>query len=153
MTSPSSPRRDTDDDRFVSNGAADSVDAARIRDEFAHWLQRHIGVDEVRWFDAVLAVNEALANAAEFAYGGGEGTVGVLAVGDRVRRCLTVTVSDRGSWHESSPLDRQPSRGRGISLMRNLADSVVIATSGRGTSVLLRFDGLFPGRPAIAGAF
>lgn len=89
----------------------------------------------------ILAVNEALANSAEFAYvAGGDGTVDLEAVRDPGRRTLTVTVSDRGRWRETNPLDRQRRRGRGIPLMRTLADSVIIDTSGLGTSVCMRFD-------------
>ncbi len=89
----------------------------------------------------VLAVNEALANTAEFAYcDGGDGTVDVEAFNDPSRRTLTVTVADRGRWRETNPLNRQRFRGRGIPLMHTLADSVIIDTSGLGTSVCMRFD-------------
>lgn len=79
----------------------------------------------------LLAVNEALANTAEFAYvDGSDGTVDVVAVQDPRRNALTVIVSDRGRWRETNPLNGQRRRGRGIPLMRTLADSVVIDTSG-----------------------
>lgn len=104
-------------------------------------------MDETRLCDVVLAVNEALANAAEFAYpDGGSGTVDLEAVRDTRRRVLMVTVSDQGRWRETNPLHRQRSRGRGIPLMRSLADSVVIDTSGLGTSVCLRFDDAVAGQ-------
>lgn len=109
-------------------------------------------MDETRLCDIVLAVNEALANAAEFAYAGGAaGTVDLEAVRDPRRRTLTVTVSDQGHWRETNPLHRQRSRGRGIPLMRTLADSVIIDTSGLGTSVCLRFDDAVVGSRVTAG--
>ena len=102
----------------------------------------------------VLAVNEALANAAEFAYvEGGDGTVDLAAARDVARRSLTVTVSDRGHWRETNPLNRQRCRGRGIPLMRTLADSVIIDTSGLGTSVCMRFDNVEVMVSAAAGAY
>ena len=130
------------DERFACNdAAADATSVAGVRDAFTRWLRRGTGLDETRLCDVVLAVNEALANSAEFAYvDGDEGTVDLDAVWDPARRTLTVTVSDRGSWRETNPLNRQRRRGRGIPLMRTLAEPVIIDTSGRGTRVCMRFD-------------
>lgn len=109
-------------------------------------------MDETRLCDVVLAVNEALANVAEFAYtDGGAGSVDLEAVRDMGRRTITVTVSDLGHWRETNPLCRQRSRGRGIPLMRTLADSVIIDTSGLGTTVCLRFDNVVGERRVEAG--
>jgi serine/threonine-protein kinase RsbW len=64
MTTPSYPCPD-DGDRFADNGVgADARNAGRVRDEFAGWLRGRVDLDDVRFSDAVLAVNEALANAA-----------------------------------------------------------------------------------------
>ncbi len=109
-------------------------------------------MDETRLCDIVLAVNEALANAAEFAYlDGGPGTVDVEAVRDLRRGMVTITVSDQGRWRETNPLNRQRCRGRGIPLMRTLADSVIMDTSGLGTNVCLRFDDVLSNRPLAVG--
>lgn len=154
MNSPCFPCPDAADDRFACNDAtADAPTAAWIRDAFAQWLRRQTDLDEIRLCDVVLAVNEALANSAEFAYvdGAGDGTVDVEAVRDLNRRTLTVTISDRGRWRETNPLNRQRRRGRGIPLMRTLADSVVIDTSGLGTSVAMRFDEVHAARPVEVG--
>lgn len=110
-------------------------------------------MDETQLCDVILAVNEALANTAEFAYvDGGEGTLDLEAVRDSGCRTLTVTVSDRGHWRETNPLNRQRRRGRGIPLMRTLADSVIIDTSGLGTSVCMRFDEVRADLPMEVGA-
>lgn len=88
----------------------------------------------------VLAVHEALANAAEFAYRRDRraGTVDLEAtVGDGT---LTVTVVDHGHWRSASRTPRRRCRGRGIPLMRLLADGVDIDATPSGTSVRLRFD-------------
>lgn len=141
MTTPSYPRPPADGDRFVRNDvAADAHNAARIRDEFATWLRACGDVDRVRFSDVVLAVNEALANTAEFAYllKGGVGTIDVEAIRDGDN--LTVTIADQGHWRESTPATQSRSRGRGIPLMRALADDVTIDSSALGTTVCLRFE-------------
>jgi serine/threonine-protein kinase RsbW len=68
------------------------------------------------------------------------GTIDVEAVQDRVAATLTVTITDQGSWHEPEPAKQGRVRGRGIPLMRALADDVTIDTSALGTTVCLRFD-------------
>jgi serine/threonine-protein kinase RsbW len=132
-----------DGDRFADNGvAADARNAGRVRDEFASWLRASVDLDDVRFSDVVLAVNEALANAAEFAYLQQRemGTIDVEAVQDRAAHTLTVTVTDQGCWREPDPAKTSRARGRGIPLMRALADDVTIDSSALGTTVCLRFD-------------
>jgi len=141
MTTPSYPRHTADGDRFIRNDVvADAHNAARLRDEFATWLRACGDVDRVRFSDVVLAVNEALANTAEFAYllKGGVGTIDVEAIRDGDN--LTVTIADQGHWRESTPATQSRSRGRGIPLMRALADDVTIDSSALGTTVCLRFE-------------
>ena len=55
--------------RFAhTNVLADAACAAQMRQEFSVWLKRYFALDATKVSDVVLAVNEALANAAEFAY-------------------------------------------------------------------------------------
>jgi len=132
-----------DGDRFTSNEVkADAHNAGYVREQFADWLRQCTELDETRFSDVVLAVNEALANAAEFAYlhAGGTGTIDVDAVRHRDASTLTVTVADQGSWRNPDPARQGRTRGRGIPLMRALADEVTIDTSALGTTVCLRFD-------------
>lgn len=132
---------------------ADARTAARIREDFGCWLRRRLDLDETHLCDVVLAVNEALANACEFAYPGDRpGAVHLDAVHDPSCATLTVTVSDQGRWRDGDPLHSERSRGRGIPLMRSLADGVVIETSGLGTRVGLRFDSVRARRPMPAAA-
>ena len=141
MTTPSYPSPSADGDRFIRNEVvADAHSAARVRDEFATWLRACGDIDRVRFSDVVLAVNEALANTAEFAYllKGGIGTIDVEAVRDGDN--LTVTIADQGHWRESTPATQSRTRGRGIPLMRALADHVTIDSSALGTTVCLRFE-------------
>jgi anti-sigma regulatory factor (Ser/Thr protein kinase) len=141
MTTPSYPCPSADGDRFIRNDVvADAHNAASVRDEFATWLRARGDLDRVRFSDVVLAVNEALANTAEFAYlhHGGPGTIDVEAVRDGAT--LTITVADQGRWRESTPATQCRSRGRGIPLMRALADRLTIDSSPLGTTVCLRFE-------------
>jgi anti-sigma regulatory factor (Ser/Thr protein kinase) len=147
MTTPSYPCSPADGDRFIRNNVvADAHNAARIRDEFATWLRTRGDLDKVRFSDVVLAVNEALANTAEFAYlqSGTSGTIDVEAV--RVGGTLTITVTDQGSWREPTSATCSRSRGRGIPLMRALSDDLTIDTSALGTTVCLRFENFHAAR-------
>lgn len=143
MTTSSYPGPPSDGNRFTFNDfTADPYAAGHVRNEFAAWLGRRVELNAVRFSDVVLAVNEALANAAEFAYlkTRGVGTIDVEAVQNSDAATLTVTVTDQGCWREPDPGTRGRTRGRGIPLMRALADDVTIDTSQLGTTVCLRFD-------------
>jgi len=115
---------------------------ADIRTEFAQWLRDHLVVSPERLSDIVLAVNEALANSAEYAYRSCEevGTVSIEATHDSTTASLTVVMTDRGSWNDDNSDPRSHTRGRGIPLMYALSDSAVIQRLSDGTEVRLRFD-------------
>ncbi|OBB78186.1 anti-sigma regulatory factor [Mycobacterium colombiense] len=135
-----------DRSRFVrTRVAADARSAARTRAEFGVWLGRHFSLDDDRFNDLLLAVNEAIANAAEFAYddAAGRGTVDVRAAYDGDSDTLAVIVDDRGRWRPKKPVQyRQQVRGRGIPLMEALADDVAIDRTAQGTRVTLTWSGL-----------
>jgi serine/threonine-protein kinase RsbW len=132
-----------DRSRFVRRRvAADSRSAARTRAEFGSWLDRHFRLGAERFNDLLLAVNEAIANAAEFAYvdSAQGGTMDVSAAYDVDSDTLAVTVNDRGRWRHKAPrtgMVQQHFRGRGIPLMEALADEVTIDRTPRGTHVRL----------------
>lgn len=131
--------------RFTCNAvAADAVAVASIREQFGRWLRRHTELAETKLCDVLLAVNEVLANVVEFAYLAERrtGTFDMEAVYDYVRAVLTITINDHGCWRNRDPLHIDRCRGRGITLMRALADAVVIDTSALGTNVCLRFENL-----------
>ena len=98
--------------------AADAHSAARARAEFGIWLKRHFTLGADRFSDLLLAVNEAIANAAEFAYADAaqRGTVDVSAAYDDDSDTLAVTINDQGRWRQRVPVQRRL-RGRGIPLM------------------------------------
>jgi anti-sigma regulatory factor (Ser/Thr protein kinase) len=123
--------------------AADAFNATQIRVEFRNWLDRHFALGAERFTDLVLAVGEALANVAEFAYTDAPdgGTMDVAAAYDPDSDTLAVTVNDHGRWRQRpSALDL--SRGRGIPLMRALADEADIHGTPHGTKVTLLWNRL-----------
>lgn len=128
---------------YSSNGPADALTVAEFRNAFAQWLQENFALDAARLNDVVLAVNEALTNAAEFAYvaSAEPGTMSVTARYDAADRRLSVVISDHGSWLEKVPDGKPNTRGRGIQLMQALADRTTIERESTGTRVRLEFDG------------
>jgi anti-sigma regulatory factor (Ser/Thr protein kinase) len=133
-----------DQSRFVRmRVAADALSATQIRVEFRNWLDRHFALGAERFSDLVLAVGEALANVAESAYTDApdRGTMDVAAAYDPNSDTLAVTVNDHGRWRQrASALDL--SRGRGIPLMRALADEANIHGTPQGTKVTLLWNRL-----------
>lgn len=120
--------------------AADARTASQIRDEFAAWLRTFFTLDPTRTSDLVLAINEALANCAEFAYVGAPraGTMDLQAWFEPAESTIVVVIADRGCWRNpESP--RALSRGRGIPLMEALADRSSIEASEAGTQVRLEW--------------
>ncbi|MBU8817175.1 ATP-binding protein [Mycolicibacterium goodii] len=118
--------------------------AAQLRREFSEWLGAHLTLDPVKASDVVLAVNEALANAAEFAYSNASqpGVMHVRAEYDTAADTLTVVVADEGAWRIGDTDHKNPARGRGIPLMHALSDRAVIDATPSGTQVRLQWHNL-----------
>ncbi|AQA05237.1 hypothetical protein BVC93_25770 [Mycobacterium sp. MS1601] len=123
---------------------ADAVNVVTLREELEHWLRHRFELDSLRLNDVVLAVNEALANVAEFAYRHCDqtGTVDIRAEYERATSILTITVTDYGSWRDSSEREPRRTRGRGIPLMEALSDEVGIDAGAQGTTVCMRFGNI-----------
>jgi anti-anti-sigma factor len=106
-----------------------------LRRRVNSWLTG-LGMGEQDRVGVMVAVGEACANAAEHAY---RGTVaGPMSVTARVDvdGVLTVRIRDHGTWQRPS---RDPGdRGRGLLIMRQLVDRVVLEEEEQGTSVTLR---------------
>jgi serine/threonine-protein kinase RsbW len=132
---------DTAEAQFVRVVAAEARTVSTVRNEFGRWIRAQLALDEERVSDIVLAVNEALANAAEFAYRTfpDAGTVSIEAQHSGATGSLVVVVSDHGVWYDEDPV-RSRTRGRGIPLMRALSDGATIERKPDGTRVRLRFD-------------
>lgn len=124
------------------NVLADAACASQMRQEFSVWLKRYFALDPTKVSDVVLAVNEALANAAEFAYSTATqpGAMHLLADYDCGTAVLTVTVTDDGAWRIADAATQSNTRGRGIPLMRALADRATFDSSATGTSVRLEWN-------------
>lgn len=117
--------------------------AVQIRDDIAAWLAQSLTLDAEKTSDIVLAVNEALANAAEHAYlkSPKPGPMHVRAEHDPELATLTVWVTDEGRWHVKDPsMAPNPGRGRGTMLMRALADRTAVDSTTTGTEVRLQWD-------------
>lgn len=89
--------------------------------------------------DLTLAAYEAMANVVEHAYPDGGGTFDLRASRPPGGRCVRVTITDRGRW-VPPPADPGPLRGRGLPLMRHLADSVEFRQGPEGTEAVLHWD-------------
>lgn len=114
---------------------ADPREVAPVRHQLREWLQDSgFGEDEAS--DLVLAVSEAVNNSVEHAYPAPTG--GTVEVRARVARdgTVDVDVTDHGQWRVPPPALTM--RGRGLLLMRESVDEVVIDRSARGTTVRLR---------------
>lgn len=123
---------DQDRSRFSACLHADPRDLAQLRRSFSDWLIT-AGADEDTRADVVLAVNEAVANAMEHAYGPVDAMVEVTGLA-RDPGVFEVWVRDFGHWRADRP---HAGGGRGLILMRNLMDTVTVDNSEHGTTVHL----------------
>ena len=105
-----------------------------VRTTLRRWLSQ-AGVGEERSLDVLLAAGEVTANVVEHAYGPAGGDMVVVAALAEPH-VLVVTVSDSGRWRPS----RGQNRGRGMGIVEQCADEVVIDQSIAGTVTRLRFD-------------
>jgi serine/threonine-protein kinase RsbW len=94
------------------------------------------GLTEPLVDDLVLAAHEALANVADHAYPDGHGTawLDVACHADEI----VAVVRDEGRWQQ--PATDPGWRGRGLTIIRGLADHVDVRTSPSGTTVEMRWN-------------
>ncbi|MGB8264783.1 MAG: ATP-binding protein [Candidatus Velthaea sp.] len=101
---------------------------------------KKLALPDERREDIILAVGEALANAAEHAYAAQAAHEAELielhAVASPDGRRIAVEIKDSGSFVEPTPHD---DRGFGFHIMRSIAHEVAIET-GAGTRVRLIFE-------------
>ncbi|MFC5288673.1 ATP-binding protein [Actinokineospora guangxiensis] len=107
----------------------DAIPESRHR--FRAWLRGH-HVDPELIADVLLVAGELVANSIEHAFGPGEaGEVRFCArTGDGV---LTIQVDDTGAWRP--PRSGPSTRGRGLVIVRAIADSVEIDRRCTGTRI------------------
>jgi serine/threonine-protein kinase RsbW len=124
-------------------GPADAATAAKFRKHVRRWLNDTVSINVQQVADVVLASYEALSNCAEHAYcshGSASGGLMTLDIrNDRKQQTVQICVSDQGRWIEPSPAANNAGRGRGLILMRGLADDCTVQRGNEGTTVCLHF--------------
>jgi PAS domain S-box-containing protein len=118
-----------------------------LRRMLARWL-REAGAEGDEVHDLVMAANEAWQNALEHGTGFARTTIDVDLDVDAHGQ-VSITVRDAGR-RDRSPSD--PDRGRGIELMRALADEVTLELAPHGSTVRLRRALRAPAPPPLAEA-
>lgn len=111
-----------------------SADPSLLRDmrrRLGRWLTLR-GLDERKRSDAILAISEACNNAIEHGYRDRLGTIGIRL--DHRDGWLQIRVADTGGWREPQA---DPTRGRGLLIMRSLMDDSDVVPSPTGTEVVL----------------
>lgn len=125
------------DHAFERELPADLLGLSALRHELSDWLATH-GLQQDERDDLVLAVSEAVANAAE--HGSGLRTDESVHLRVRLdgaaeeRAEVVVSVADRGHWRTSSSTHE---RGRGMTIIGALVDDVQVDETD-GTTVVLR---------------
>jgi anti-sigma regulatory factor (Ser/Thr protein kinase) len=99
---------------------AEPIALRSVRRSLGRWLDQG-GANKTESYEIVLACNEAFANSIEHAYGPGDGWIEMTAalLDDEV----SITVLDFGRWRDP----RGANRGRGLTLIESVMDSVEIA--------------------------
>jgi serine/threonine-protein kinase RsbW len=110
---------------------------SQLRHALADWATGH-GLAAHITKDMVLAAYEAMANVVLHAYRDRvSGTLDLYAHADQVRAIVTVSVADYGCWRPP-PADHS-SRGRGLSVIRGLAEHTGIRRNRSGTTVTMTY--------------
>jgi anti-sigma regulatory factor (Ser/Thr protein kinase) len=128
-------------EQLTVRGAATAANAAQLRDRFRAWLT-DCGVGAPQVAEVLLVVNEALANCVDHAYVDhpAVGEMTVQADFEPHQRCLSVCVTDHGTWRQPGARQRRDSsRGRGVILMHALAHHCTINGRDDGTTVCLDY--------------
>ncbi|WP_448628115.1 ATP-binding protein [Geodermatophilus sp. URMC 64] len=151
------PAARAEDDVAVLAARLLPADPARLRDlrrSVAGWAEE-AGLGPRTTGDLQLALGETVANAVEHAYGTGAGAGAVRVAAAAEDDAVAVTVTDAGTWR---PVPADPGfRGRGLQIIRELADAVRLQPGPHGTTVGFRVPlysapeaagGWAPDRPA-----
>lgn len=104
-----------------------------LRRALAGWAER-AGMSAEQVEVLALASYEALANATAHAYSDGAGVLKVHATYLPEQAQAQVTVTDSGHWRPP-PTERGELSGRGLVLIRNLAEQAEVSTDTSGTTV------------------
>jgi anti-sigma regulatory factor (Ser/Thr protein kinase) len=136
---PQDERGEVPADLHYATIPAEAEKVAGFRRVLTSWASG-VGMAAERVQALTLATYEAMANVVKHAYRGLPGTLELHATYLAELHQVTVTVIDKGHWR---PLlaEGGPARsgGRGLPLIRALAEDTDITTSTRGTSVRMRW--------------
>lgn len=121
--------------RFSCRLVAGPAQLRPARHAISGWAA-DIGLPPERVDDLALAVGEALSNSIEHAYPGGTGAIEMTGVVDD--SVLRVEIRDHGCWRE--PRAHPGWRGRGISMIRALADEARVERRENGTIVTMAWN-------------
>ena len=113
---------------------ADPDHLTDIRHALASWASG-IGMTAEQREELVLATYEAMANSVEHAYADDAEGIVIVDATHHGDGAVTVTVTDRGRWKPPTPSNGL--RGRGLLLIRSLAQDTRIDTHDRGTTVTM----------------
>jgi serine/threonine-protein kinase RsbW len=120
---------------FHWEGLAIAAGLSDVRRAIQEWGER-VGLPAGLVGELALATYEAMANAVEHAYAGvAPGGVSVLV--SESPGWVEVVVADQGKWHE--PAARTGFRGRGLLLIKGLAEEMTVSQSELGTTVRMRW--------------
>ena len=111
---------------------AEAAALAGVREEVRRWLAA-AGAHKDEINDLTLACSEACANAVEHPSERAHSLIRLA--GEVTERTVTLIVNDDGQWRPGPP---EPDRGRGLTIIRALVDSLEILPSRSGTEVRLR---------------
>jgi anti-sigma regulatory factor (Ser/Thr protein kinase) len=139
--------------QLKQRGPANGRTAASFRMKVDEWIHGTVTVSPERRADIVLATDEALSNCAEHAYRGAD-SCGPMSLGvtlDHARNVVTVCVKDEGAWTEPVAQPTPSARGRGIMLMKALADDVTIDGRDDGTTICMCFAHCYSKPTSISG--
>jgi serine/threonine-protein kinase RsbW len=130
----SGPARGADSLRLCIAASVLPCRLGEIRSRLAEWA-RAVGLAAYTVDDVVLATHEALANVADHAYPDGQGDAVLQAeCRDGVVR---IAVRDHGRWRP--PADDPGWRGRGLLIIKGLAEHVDLQRGDAGTSIEMRW--------------
>lgn len=120
---------------YTTSFLADPTELLRVRRALTGWAMT-TPIERQRVADLILAANEAVTNCIEHAYPPDRpGLIDVHATVQNHR--LQLMVRDYGRWRDRGPepAQREPWRGRGLSMIRALADDTDLVRDDSGTTV------------------
>jgi PAS domain S-box-containing protein len=123
--------RAASEERISITLPAEPGSLAKLRRRLARFLHT-TGASDVEHYELTLTICEAAGNAIEHAYGPGDATYEVEVTLDG--NDVVAIVRDSGSWRPK----RGEHRGRGLSIIEELMDDVIVERHGEGTSITMR---------------